>query len=262
MKIIKIIKACIKQSIIYDFQYRTHLVINSLVSFGWTFLSFLTVDIVGERSEIINSGWEKHEYRLFWGITFISVHVVWFFFKTSIQEIPDKIVRGNLDSTLVKPYNSKILASLGRIRIEIIPTTFFTLYVVIRALSKLSNSLPLSVDILITLIITSIASIIFYSIFISMVSLSFWLIGADNLSFLFTRIMGFSFYPLEAFSDFIRILFTTLIPLAFFSTIPAEIIINFSLDKFILLLLAALITSKISDIIWNLGLKSYQSASS
>ncbi|MDD3648125.1 MAG: ABC-2 family transporter protein [Candidatus Dojkabacteria bacterium] len=261
MKLIKIITTSIKQSLIYDMQYRTNLIVNAFATLGWTSISFITINIVGSKAEVISQTWTVDEYRLLWGTFYCSLLLVWFFFKWNIQYIPDKIVKGDLDYIIVKPFSSKVLASIGQVRIETTPTIIFAVYVVIRSLDNINPGFPF-LELLLFLILIFFTALLFYSLFMIVITFSFWFLGAFNLSNLFVRISSFANYPVNIFGKFFTLFFFTVFPIAFISTIPAEAILELSIVKALLVIAVALIVSKLSSLFWRLGLKNYSSASS
>jgi len=262
MKIFRILKASIRQSIIYEMQYRVNLVMNSIAGFGWTFMSFLTINIIGSNVSSIYSLWTVTEYRLLWGMNFIAEGIVSSFFKRNLEMLPDKILKGDLDFILTRPFNSKILASLGYTRIDTLLGFIFESYIVLYSLLHLNNGIPFLINILCLIILCICGSIVYYSLMISFLTFSFWLLGAFNLVYLIHQIVSFANYPINAFGRFFTILFTFIIPIAFIATFPAESLINFSPLKMVIIILVTVLIYKLSDLLWFIGLKSYSSASS
>lgn len=262
MKFFRILKASLKQSFIYEMQYRINLIINSITGLGWTFMSFLTINIIGSNVTSISSNWEISEYRLLWGINFIAQGITSAICKRNIERLPEKILKGDLDFIITRPFSSKILASLGYIRLNTILGFIFVLFTVIKSLANIQNNQPLILNLLLLFIILIFSSIIYYSLMISLASLSFWFLGAHNLIYFSHNLLFFANYPIKAFGATLSFIFTFIFPIAFISTFPAEVILEFSLIKFLLIIIAAVLTYKISDLIWNLGLRNYSSASS
>lgn len=262
MKFARILCASLKQSIIYEMQYRTNFFIDLLANLGWASLSFLTINIIGSNVSNISQNWTKAEYTLLWGIAFISDYSISCLFKRNIERIPEKIVKGDLDFIISKPFNSKILASLGYARLDMIFPLLGCLFITFKALLQIQNDLSAVLNVFLFFILLIPTSIVAYSMLIGFISLSFWLLGADNLVYIVSNINQFSRYPTTAFGGFFRLFLTIIIPISFMGTFPAEAIIHVSLTKVLLVIFVAIVTYKISDIIWNLGLRSYSSASS
>lgn len=262
MKIARILRASLRQSIIYEMQYRVNFFINAIATLGWTFLSFLTVDIIGARVTSISTNWSKDEYILLWGIASVSINIFIGLCKRNLEKIPDKVLHGELDFLIVKPFNSKLLASIGYTRFGTLPAFILRLYLTLISLANIQNGQPFWINLSVLVLLLVFATIVYYSLYTIVVSLSFWLIGAHNLTYFAFSLSNFAYYPIKSFGTFFSFIFTFIFPLAFLATFPAEAIIEVSVVKVLLVILVAIITYKVSDIVWNLGLRQYESASS
>ncbi len=261
-KFFKIFLAKIRQSLNYDMQYRTNFFVNSFASFGWAFLSYLIVIVIGSNVDSIRSYWLESEYLLIWAIFNIAETIVNTISKRSVEKIPDLILKGNLDSIITKPFNSKILSSIGYIRFELIPSLIFEFFIAIKSIKLLSNSLNIFWNLTIFLILVILTSTLYYSLIMIIISFVFWLVGAYNILYLFQSLMQFGNYPINSFGKIFRILFSSLFPIYFLGHLPAEIIIHNSFIKIFIIVALTLIFYKISDKIWHWGLGRYESASS
>jgi ABC-2 type transport system permease protein len=63
--------------------------------------------------------------------------------------------------------------------------------------------------------------LLLYSLWILVISATFYVVRIDNLSFLFTSIFDAARWPATVFTGFWRFLFTFVIPLAVMTTYPA-----------------------------------------
>ncbi len=243
-------------------QYRANFILNFLTGVGWVMLSYMTMNITGSNIQAIYTNWAPHEYRLFWCLNFLAEGILSTLFKRNLERIPDNILKGKLDYTLTRPFNSKFLASMGYTRMDNLPGFIFIFSVAVISLTHIDNGSYFIVNLLFFILFLILASILYYSLIISFVSLSFWLIGAFNLIYLMQQIEVFANYPIKAFGRFLSFVFTFFIPIAFIATFPAESILTVSYWKIIIMVLVTSILYKISDLIWQRGLKTYSSASS
>jgi ABC-2 type transport system permease protein len=262
MRFSRILKASLRQSFIYEMQYRLNLAINMFAGFGWTIISFITVNVIGSNVSTIYSNWTKDEYNLLWAIMFASIGVFSTIFKRNIEKIPEKILKGDLDFTIIKPFNSRLLASLGYIRMDNIPGFIFIMYIAIRSLVNIDNGNLLFFNILLFAFFLLVSTVIMYSLYIGIVTISFWFLGADNLTYFAHMLIMFGNYPVRVFGGALQFFFTFLFPIAFISTFPAESIISLSFIKLLLTILVAIVVYYLTGLLWKLGLRSYSSASS
>src|SRR5207302_503764 len=68
--------------------------------------------------------------------------------------------------------------------------------------------------------------VVLYSIWILAVSLAFWVVRLDNLSYLFNSLLDFGRWPVGIFKGFVRLFFTVVIPIALMTTYPAEALLG------------------------------------
>ena len=70
------------------------------------------------------------------------------------------------------------------------------------------------------------ATLLLYSIWILVISLAFYVVKVDNLSYLFSSIYDAARWPASVFRGVIAFVFTFVIPLAVMTTYPAEALLG------------------------------------
>jgi ABC-2 type transport system permease protein len=91
-------------------------------------------------------------------------------------------------------------------------------------------------------------------------SLAFFMGNSEKLSnVIHDSSTTFAIYPLGIFSDWVKIILVTIIPVAFISAIPLEILKVFSIELMLITIGVALLFLIISIIIFYYGLKRYES---
>jgi ABC-2 type transport system permease protein len=91
-------------------------------------------------------------------------------------------------------------------------------------------------------------------------SLAFWVGSAENLALQsINALITFSIYPVEIFSGVVRVLLYTLIPAAFFGSIPATLLSDFSWERLALLVTFAAGITLLARIVFHWGLRRYES---
>ena len=71
------------------------------------------------------------------------------------------------------------------------------------------------------LALLGLAIVILYSIWILVISASFWVVKVDNLSYLFGSLFDAARWPISVFRGALRIVFTFVFPIALLTTYPA-----------------------------------------
>jgi ABC-2 type transport system permease protein len=107
------------------------------------------------------------------------------------------------------------------------------------------------------------AALVLYSLWILIVSASFWVIRLDNLAYLLSAVFDAARWPIQIFRGFWRVLFTFVVPLAIMTTFPAMALLG-RLDARTALgaLGGAAAFAAVSRALWLRAIRSYTSASS
>jgi len=122
---------------------------------------------------------------------------------------------------------------------------------------------PRPAELAVGLAFLALAVIILYSIWILVVSASFWVVKVDNLSYLFGSLFDVGRWPISVFRGALRVIFTVVFPVAIMTTYPALALLG-RLDVRTALLAAAggLTFAAIARRVWRNALGFYTSASS
>ena len=92
-------------------------------------------------------------------------------------------------------------------------------------------------------------------------SLAFWFNMSDVLADTLNNMMiTFGTYPKDIFNGIVKILLYTLIPVGIANYIPIDVIISFSLSKFLIVFVVTIFMIVLSFYIFNKGLKRYSSS--
>ena len=164
---------------------------------------------------------------------------------------------GTMDSYLVKPCSSILLILLERANFLRIIVTFpiGILIVTVNAgiqkirLAFAGITLCISATILVELIVVAIYE------------LCFWIKRVDSYVYVVETVFSISQYPRIFFNKKIVALFTYIVPVAFMSTIPTEIIVEGGMQWSIFaFLIIAGVSFGIVALLWKAGRRKYESA--
>ncbi len=175
-------------------------------------------------------------------------------FFGGVKQISYLILSGDLDAFMVQPQNillhiigSKSFAKgWGHIATALLLTFFggfTTLY-----------TFPLA------LLCMVLGSLLFTSLAIIAYSLPFWFGPIEDvIKKYYESILLFSFYPTHLYHGFLKIIMFSVIPAGIIGTIPVELLQNFSFLNLLLLLGSTSIFVGLAYLLFNLGLKKYES---
>jgi ABC-2 type transport system permease protein len=110
------------------------------------------------------------------------------------------------------------------------------------------------------LLLGTLSALIVIAFGVLMGSLAFWLGRAETLAGqLNDKLIAFSLYPIDIFPGLVRVLLYTLIPSAFISSVPAELLSDFRWGLLALLVAFVAGITLAARLIFHLGLRRYES---
>ena len=207
-------------------------------------------------------GWGFEQALIIQSIYTILNGVTNTWFSPNLTEIVKYIREGTLDFVLIKPIDSQFWISLKKISpsglIEILLGISMLIYCVDL------NNISLNVQLILFLLTTLICSIsILYSLWLLISTTTIWFIKTWNATEVLRSFLYIGRFPISSFSFYLRIFFSTVVPITFITTIPSEVVLGLTTFwKIILEVIVSLIFIGFSRKFWLFALKYYSSASS
>jgi ABC-2 type transport system permease protein len=217
---------------------------NSVFIVFWSVL-FMNTGPIGDYNFI--------DIMFIWAISssgFGLAHIVF----GNTPYIGDQIQRGELDVFLLQPKNPLFSMMASRTSISAWGDFLYgyTILIIFFGFSFVKI-------ILFSFLVIS-SGIIFNTVNSITESLTFFIGSSKSISQIAREfIISFSVYPESIFGDKIRWLFYTLIPAGFISFIPKIIFMNSNYEMIILLVIVDMIFIILNNLIFNMGLKRYES---
>ena len=178
-------------------------------------------------------------------------------FFYGLFNIPSYISSGNFDKFLITPKNTLVKVVTSDISTSAFGDLLFG--VMCFLIFLLSTKLSL-IGILLMIIFTVLASIIFFSFSLICMSISFYLMDGENISNgLYSMFVGSSLYHGGAFTGVLKAIFIFIVPSLLVGAFPLEIILNFSLFKLLLLICLTLFWLVFSIYFFYKSLRRYES---
>ncbi len=258
---IRLLGVQLRASLATSMQYRVDFVIEGLMSIWWLGWNLVPLLILYDQRDDV-AGWNFPSALLV---------IAWFTVLRGLMEgainpsligVVEKIRTGEFDYLLLKPADAQFLVSTTRFEPWNLVDIAGGIALAVAAFVMLGSA-PAPGDVLLGLILLVAAAMVLYSLWILIVSASFWVVRLDNLAYLFSAVFDAARWPIQVFRGVWRILFTLIIPLALMTTYPAMAMLG-RLDARTALaaLGGALVFAAISRFLWRAAIKSYTSASS
>ena len=190
---------------------------------------------------------------LLWGISASTYGFAHFIFKNAFN-LHETITNGKLDSYLVQPKN----VLLSSITTSVEPSAIGDLlygYIML-----LLYGFTIKRFLLFTLF-TILGGCVITSLAVILSSLSFWFNKADVIADTGNGLVtSFATYPDSIFKGFVKVLLYTIIPVGITTYIPVQVLINFNIYSFLIILGVSFIFIILAFFIFFRGLKRYSSS--
>jgi ABC-2 type transport system permease protein len=251
---IRFLTALWKANLLSAMEYRASFIsqtvgmmLNNLIYFLFWVLFFDRFDQV--------RGWGLNEMMVLFGLVAASFGLSMLFFGNVIA-LADVIASGKLDYylSLPRPVLLHVLASSSR------PSGLGDF---LYGCLSFAFAGGLTGGSLVRFFVGVILSTcIFLGFLILVQSLSFWLGNSQLLTTQsFNAMITFSIYPLSLFDTSAKLLLFTVLPAALVGALPAEFVMHFSWSQLIILLLASAGFLLLSGLVFQRGLRRYESGS-
>lgn len=260
-KYFKVYKLFNYTSLSVELEYKVNILIDLITAFAGLFGSIFLLSIFFLNTQNIG-GWNFNEALIIQGIYTILNGVTNTWFSPNLTEIVKYIREGTLDFVLIKPIDSQFWVTFKKISPTGLIEIVLGILVLIYCLDL--NNISLNYISSLLLLLTIGCSItILYSLWFLISTTTIWFVKTWNATEVLRSFLYVGRFPLNSFSFPLRILFSTIIPIAFITAIPSEVILGISTFwKILLEIVVSSIFLISSRRFWMHALKFYSSASS
>lgn len=251
----------LKASLMLALQYRLDFVLDLVIGLFWTVAAVLPLFVVyGGTSSAGVPGWTFGETLLVVGCFITLQAVIDGAISPSLSTVLDHVRKGTLDFVLLKPHDSQLLVSTAKFQLWRVAGLVHAGVVFTVAFRELGHG-PSAIGVVQALLLLLISTWMLYSLWLVIVTVSFYAVKVDNLSSLFTSIFDAARWPASVFRGAVRIVFTFVVPLVVMTTFPAEALLGrLSFMKVGLSVLGAAAFAVTARAFWLLSLRRYTSA--
>jgi ABC-2 type transport system permease protein len=242
-------------------QYRTDFVTEGLVEVFWMITSIVPLFVVwGVRPTI--AGWTFGEALMVTGFFTLLQSVLEGAINPSMALVVEQIRKGTFDFVLLKPKDAQFLVSTARVLPWRALNVLTSIAIFVYGFGRLGRA-PSMLDVAEAAALFCASTAILYALWMLSVSLAFYVVKIDNLTFLFGAVFDAARWPSTIFRGFFRFLFTFVVPLAMMTTFPAEALLGrASHTKLATAALGALLALALTRAVWRRAIGKYTSASS
>ncbi|AOY81849.1 ABC transporter permease [Moorena producens JHB] len=242
-----------------ELEYRLNFAIATLSSVGNLAGSLFGLFLF-YRTGYTFSGWNWEEALVILGIFTLLQGFSGTFLVPNLNRIVDHVEQGTLDFILLKPISSQFWLSWRSVSPWGLPDLIFSIIVIGYAGTRLDLDIS---NYLLSVVPLCFGLTSLYSIWFMLGATSIWFVKIYNVTAVLRSMLEAGRYPIVAYPASYRFFFTFVVPVAFLTTVPAEVMLNRS-DTFWVVGsgILALGLLLFSGIFWHFALRFYTSASS
>lgn len=258
---VALLKVQARMSAALAMQYRFDFVFKGLMSMFWLAVTMVPLLVVfNQRDRMV--GWSYGEALVVIGWFVLLKGILEGGVTPSLATVTDGIRTGRFDFTLLKPADAQFLVSTARFEpwraIDVLGG--FGLFVY--AFVQLGRP-PTWAAVGKGALLLAMAVVLLYSVWILVISASFYVVRVDNLSYLMTSLFDAGRWPVTVFRGVLQFLFTAVFPLALMTTYPALALLGkLSLQNTLLCFAGGMAFALVARLVWTRAIRSYTSASS
>jgi ABC-2 type transport system permease protein len=260
MYLLRLLSTFLKVNIQQDLAYRADAIVNMALSVMWLGWELLSLSIIFSNTKQLG-GWGPNELIALLGVwrlvNVVMATIVW----PNTEKFNNGVRDGSLDYTFLQPVNSQLLVSISRIVVWRAWDVVLALILIVTGIVGGGGSTsPLQVLTFLALTVSGVA--IIYSLWIVLISLTFWFTKFDNNVTIMAALMDAGRYPAQVYPFWLRTIITFVIPIAVATTIPLQALRgDLQWWQMIAFLAIGAAVVFVSSRVWKAGVKRYSGAS-
>lgn len=214
------------------------------------------------RQGVALGGWSWHAAQVVLGAYTVLAGLTSSLLQPNLSRIVTHVQEGTLDFVLLKPIDSQFWLSLRSFSAAGLPEVGLGVALMLWAALRERGTLPLQALPQAALALAAAATIL-YALWFMLATTAIWFVKTWNATEVLRAALTAGRYPIGAFPPALRTLFTVVLPVAFLTSVPAEVLLGRSSALWLAATVAvAALALAISRAFWRLALRSYTSASS
>ena len=242
-------------------EYQVNMLIDLVAMVGSLAGSIFVLSVFfGQGRDL--GGWSWEAALVVQGIyTFLDgVSSTWL--RPNLGAIVTHVREGTLDFVLLKPIDSQFWVSLRIMAPAGLPEMGLGLVLIVWAASRAGASFSLG-TVLVAVLMLCVGGVILYALWFVIAATSIWFVKTWNATEVLRAVLASGRFPVSAYPPTLRLVFTLVLPVAFLTTVPAEVILGRAAMPMLALgMFLAVIFFVGSRAFWLFALRYYTSASS
>ena len=255
------LKALLKINLQMVLAYRVDTAVNILLEIFGLAWELLALGIIFSNTSSLG-GWGLGDLIALLGVFHFVNALMFILIWPNTEKFNASVRDGTLDYTLLMPADSMFLVTFSRMVVWRVWDVVLGVVLIILGIQR-SGMVTTPATLLSFLFLAFTGSIILYSLWIVMISATFWFTKFDNNVTILQALLDTGRYPATVYPYWLRIVITFIIPVAVATTIPLQALRGelapWQVPMFAAISAAAFL---VSARVWKSGVRRYSGASS
>ena len=244
-----------------EMEYQANLLIELLAVGGNLAGSLFTLSLFFGHGQLLG-GWSWNEALVVLGLHTLLDGFAGTLLRPNLGNLVKQVQSGTLDFVLLKPIDSQFWLSLRSFSPWGLPEMAVGLVLVLVGASRSGVRADWG-TVATALLMVACGLAILYSLWFVLAATSIWFVKVWNATEVLRSVLAAGRYPLSAYPPALRLVFTTVLPVAFLTTVPAQAILGIAQPRWLFASAAVALLSLVGcRAFWQLALRHYTSASS
>jgi ABC-2 type transport system permease protein len=261
MHTLRLLSTLLKINLQMALAYRADTVLNFFLQIFGLAVELLSLSIVFHNAQSL-AGWSLGDMIALLGVFHLINAWMAILIWPSTERFNTAVRDGTLDYTLLQPANSMFMVTFSRIVIWRAWDLVLGAVLIVVGISMSGRGTSL-MQVLGFLLLAASGVAILYSLWIVMISATFWFVRFDNNTTILQALLDTGRYPASVYPVWLRVIVTFIIPVAVATTIPLQALRGeLSPAQIALYLGVSAASFWVASRIWQAGVKKYSGASS
>src|SRR5689334_17465451 len=220
MYFLRLVQVFLKINIQMSLAYRADMVVNVLLNLMWLGWELLSLSIIFSNTATLG-GWGPAELIALLGVFRLVNTLMAGLLWPNTEKFNSSVRDGSLDYTLLQPVNSQFLVSFARITIWRSWDLVLAAILIVVGINMSSDIITFT-NVLQFLVLTISGAVVIYSLWIVLISLTFWFTKFDNNVTILQALLDSGRYPSTIYPGWLQVIVTFIIPIAVATTVPLQ----------------------------------------
>src|SRR5512145_2620917 len=252
MHTFKLLSAFFKVNVQMALAYRADTIVNILLNVMWLGWELLSLNIIFSNTTTLG-GWGLGELIALLGVfrlvNTMMIALIW----PNTEKFNQNIRDASMDYTILQPVNSLFLVTFSRITVWRIWDLALAIVLIVIGVNMTGDSTT-SLQILTFILLAISGTVVIYSLWIVLISLTFWFTKFDNNVTILHALLDSGRYPVTVYPAWLRIIVTFVIPIAVATTIPLQALRgDLNIQQIVTFLMVAVISFIVASQVWKRG---------